>query len=131
MCHRSVTPTLCHTFIDTHDFSGNKLCILNLIGFLVIFSRVQERAAVIQRAQLQPVELMSEEDAEMVKTGLRAMFEKHDVDGNGVLDRTEFRKCLSETELGLERRDIQALMALADANEDGGVDYEEFIELSR
>ena len=56
---------------------------------------------------------------------------KHDVDGNGVLDRTEFRKCLSETELGLERRDIQALMAAADANEDGGVDYAEFIALSQ
>ena len=114
--------------VDYVEFSRHAAAV---IANLFDPRQLQERAKVVKRADLQPVQLMSPDDQRLVEEGLRRMFQKNDVDGNGVLDRVEFRKCLQETELGLERRDIKMLMAAADENGDGFIDYDEFIDLSR
>jgi len=59
-----------------------------------------------------------------------AVFQGYDADGNGTLDPNEFRKCLNETQIlgrPLAANEVQAIMVGIDENDDGRVDYEEFI----
>jgi hypothetical protein len=50
-------------------------------------------------------------------------------DGNGVLDRAEFKACLMSADLGLTRKEINLLLTEADDNGDGVVEYDEFVPL--
>jgi len=59
-----------------------------------------------------------------------AVFQGYDADGNGHLDPSEFRKCLNETQIlgrPLDPKEVQSIMVGIDENEDGRIDYEEFI----
>ena len=58
---------------------------------------------------------------------LTQLFLKGDNDGNGVLDKKEFKKLLQGCELGLSASDIKVLYTQADVNDDGCVEYREFI----
>jgi len=69
---------------------------------------------------------MTQEELEGLMTDI---FKQFDSDGNGVLDRKEFKACLKSAKLGLTRKDINALLTEADENSDGGVSYEEFTPL--
>ena len=57
------------------------------------------------------------------------LFQRADSNGNGVLSRSEFKNCLQSADLGLTKKDINALLTLADENEDGVVDYKEFMPI--
>lgn len=61
---------------------------------------------------------------------LRQLFADHDVDGNGHLDHKEFRALLNSANLGLSSKEVKRLMAEADENEDGRIEYAEFIPLA-
>ena len=58
---------------------------------------------------------------------LMEMFKQADKDGNGVLDRKEFRDCMRAADLGLRRKDINAIAAQTDVNGDGMIEYAEFL----
>merc|ERR1711865_120193 len=58
---------------------------------------------------------------------LMEMFKQADKDGNGVLDRKEFRDCMKAADLGLRRKDINAIASQTDVDDDGNITYEEFI----
>jgi Ca2+-binding EF-hand superfamily protein len=58
---------------------------------------------------------------------LMEMFKQADKDSNGVLDRKEFRDCMRAADLGLRRKDINAIAAQTDVDDDGNISYEEFI----
>ena len=60
---------------------------------------------------------------------MKTVFTKADSDGNGVLDRKEFKKCLKAAELGLTKKDINILLSETDVDGDGMVTYEEFVPL--
>jgi len=60
---------------------------------------------------------------------IKEVFRKADVNGDGHLTMQEFHKCIKEADLGLKRREINALMHRVDADEDGKVTYEEFAPL--
>lgn len=59
-------------------------------------------------------------------------FKDADADGNGVLDRSEFKLVFVnlKDELGLNDKDILKIMAEADENEDGQIEYEEFLPIA-
>ena len=61
----------------------------------------------------------------------QAMFKQADTDGSGVLSRQQFSTCLRNTELGLSRKEINALMGEADSNHDGVVSYDEVRDRER
>ena len=63
---------------------------------------------------------------ELVET-LTQLFLRGDKDGNGVLDAKEFKKLLTEADLGLSQKEIKLLYTQADVNADGCVEYREFI----
>jgi len=57
------------------------------------------------------------------------IFQRSDVDGSGALSRREFRECLKAAELGLTRKEVNAILSEVDENHDGEVSYEEFIPI--
>jgi len=67
---------------------------------------------------------MSEEDLVQYLTNL---FVQSDGDGNGVLDRAEFKRLMQGADLGLSAKQIKLLYSQADINEDGTIEYREFI----
>jgi len=61
---------------------------------------------------------------------LKQLFAEHDVDGNGALDHKEFRSLLESAALGLSAKEVKRIMAEADENEDGRIEYAEFIPIA-
>ena len=57
------------------------------------------------------------------------IFQRADIDGSGSLDRNEFRECLKAAELGLTRKEVNAILSEVDENQDGNVSYTEFMPL--
>ena len=57
------------------------------------------------------------------------LFKGADNDGNGYLDRREFKTVMSSAELDLSPRDIRQIMAQCDENGDGVIEYREFLPL--
>jgi len=61
------------------------------------------------------------------------LFATYDADNNGTLDPSEFKKCLNETGLlgrPLNAKEVQAVMLGIDENDDGRIDYEEFVNFT-
>mmetsp|Transcript_7630 Transcript_7630/g.18250 ORF Transcript_7630/g.18250 Transcript_7630/m.18250 type:complete len:458 (-) Transcript_7630:73-1446(-) len=66
---------------------------------------------------------------EELRERITSIFLEADVDGNGFLDHKEFKEVVRRftTELGLEVSDMRRIMAEADENEDGAIEYHEFV----
>jgi Ca2+-binding EF-hand superfamily protein len=60
---------------------------------------------------------------------LEDLFKRADTDGSGYLSRSEFHQCLKEADLGLTRKEINAIMSEIDVDGDEKVSYEEFVPL--
>merc|ERR1712072_1101365 len=54
------------------------------------------------------------------------MFEEIDVENTGMLSRANFVQALQAMELGLTRRELNAIMFQVDVDQDGFVSYREF-----
>jgi len=55
------------------------------------------------------------------------VFAEFDEDGNGTITNVEFRNAIRKLNIGLTSRDIDQLMAKMDTNQDGLIDYYEFL----
>jgi len=58
------------------------------------------------------------------------LFKNADVDGSGELSMQEFKDLIKIANLGLSDADLTRLMAEADVNHDGKIDYGEFVPLA-
>lgn len=58
---------------------------------------------------------------------LHDIFYEFDEDGNGYITSVEFRNAIRKLGIGLTSRDIDQLMAKIDTNQDGRIDYYEFM----
>mmetsp|Transcript_12555 Transcript_12555/g.34323 ORF Transcript_12555/g.34323 Transcript_12555/m.34323 type:complete len:457 (-) Transcript_12555:138-1508(-) len=69
---------------------------------------------------------------EELRERITAIFLDADVDNNGFLDHREFKEVLRRfgTDLGLQVTDMRRLMAEADENADGCIEYHEFVPLA-
>ena len=67
---------------------------------------------------------MSEED---LVEELTTMFLQADVDGNGVLDKKEFKSLMLNADLGLSKQQIKLLYSQADLQDNASIQYREFI----
>lgn len=56
-----------------------------------------------------------------------SMFERMDEDRSGILNKQEFVAALTSMELGLTRREINAIMFQVDQDRDGNISYREFV----
>lgn len=67
----------------------------------------------------------SRENAQAANS-IKAIFQKYDADGNGIICRSEMRDVL--TNLGIKQQYMNPLMNAIDVNGDGLIDYKEFVE---
>ena len=66
---------------------------------------------------------------EEVEAIMADIFRKADADGSGALSVTEFHKCCKDADIGLTRKEVNALMAMCDVDGDGQITYDEFVPL--
>jgi len=57
------------------------------------------------------------------------MFLRYDQDQSGYLDRKEFKECMGSADLGLSKKETRRIMSEADENEDGVLEYREFVPI--
>jgi Ca2+-binding EF-hand superfamily protein len=74
-----------------------------------------------------PMERLSPEQMEQV---LVQLFREADVDGNNVLSLPEFKSVMEKANLGLDEKQMKLLMAEADSDCNGAIDYFEFVPLA-
>lgn len=55
------------------------------------------------------------------------IFKRMDSDGNGVISQVEFRNAIKQLKLGLKSTEIDQLMSRIDTNNDGKIDWKEFM----
>ena len=66
--------------------------------------------------------LSAEELEELGRT-----FDHFDADGNGVIDRNEFRALLQTLDPAFSEEDVLMGLKVLDANENGVIDWDEFV----
>lgn len=97
------------------QFDQNGDGTIDLEEFLQHISQGTKRD-VIQKALIQ-------------RNGIRQLFNKYDKDGNGKITRDEFRKIAEDKfQAKLTPKQIDDLMKQADYNNDGTLDYEEYVK---
>ena len=70
------------------------------------------------------------EDNRKAQERLRASFDEKDLDGNGFIDRKEMAKALVASGIIATEKTVLGLMNSIDTNQDGVVDYDEFVAFS-
>jgi calmodulin len=63
------------------------------------------------------------------EAAMRRVFEMFDKDGNGSIDRDELRQVFAELGNYFPESEMQRMMAIADADDSGSLEYEEFINI--
>jgi Ca2+-binding EF-hand superfamily protein len=78
-----------------------------------------------------PIHMKKRVPADFRET-IKGMFRRADLDKSGFLDRRELKSVFIQLreDLGLSDSDIRLLMAEADENDDGVIDYEEFCHIA-
>lgn len=61
--------------------------------------------------------------------GLRYSFDQYDTDGDGYLTAEDFQRVSEEHGEALTEQQAEAMIKMADANDDGRVSFEEFCEI--
>ena len=92
-------------------------------------AREARAAATAARREQAVFELVKGLEKGELEAKMRRVFQHFDRDGNGTLDRNEFKRCLGAAQLGFTKKEINLLLSAIDVNEDGTVDYNEFIPL--
>jgi len=67
---------------------------------------------------------------EEMEAYLKSVFEQADVNNDGFLDHTEFKALLRNADLGLSNSEIRRVLAEADEDEDGMINYHEFVPVA-
>ena len=62
---------------------------------------------------------------------LRSAFNYFDKDNSGTISKTELRECLQSDDFTLSEEQINELLNGVDANNDGQIDYQEFITMMK
>lgn len=71
-----------------------------------------------------------QDDLQSLSDFLINMFKEADVDGSGSLTFDEFQALMEQVELGISPQELRFVISEADENENGVVDYEEFVPLA-
>merc|ERR1711959_382327 len=104
---------------------------LSFDEFVLLYKEViRQQPAAIQKAN--SGRRITVEDARLAEASLRSFFDHFDVDGSGFLDMSELQEVLLATGLPDVNGDnfqsvLDEHMALADADMDGQIDFQEFV----
>jgi Ca2+-binding EF-hand superfamily protein len=80
----------------------------------------------VEEAQEHAQQLVHGMSREELQSCVQTMFEQIDVENTGMLTRVQFVQALQTMELGLTRRELNAIMFQVDEDQDGFISYREF-----
>jgi len=90
------------------------------------FSTLLEQLQASEHDDAQPGRLTPQE----MEALLKRLFHEADTDGSGALSIEEFRNVMNQADMGISKSEMRRLMAEADVNDDGEIDYTEFVPLA-
>ena len=96
-----------------HEFDYDESGTIDVHEFLLLMAKKKNRK-LIHRAIV-------------LRTRIRRTFNELDRDGNGYISKEEFKGVMRKQSVKYTERHINALMAEADKNGDGKIDYDEFV----
>lgn len=73
---------------------------------------------------------LQEEAISLLDKKLERVFNDFDVDGNGILDRSELSKAYAQAGLTVTEADLSQAIKVLDINRDGLIDFKEFKAIS-
>ncbi|XP_036215051.1 calcium-binding protein E63-1 isoform X3 [Bactrocera oleae] len=124
----NVRDEIIHDLIREASHSGNGL--INEAEFLQWVGRIQALRDEQQQQQQQQEENASKpEENDDVTEDLIAAFRVFDRDGNGFITRDELQTAMEMIGEPLSETQLTQLLAIADLDQDGRINYEEFTRL--
>ena len=115
-------------YIDYREFVPLAVDIVQAIFAKADFQARKSQLSELAADEARDMLLHGLPRAELVSL-LEDLFKRADTDGSGYLSRSEFHVCLKEADLGLTRKEINAIMMEIDADGDDKISYEEFVPL--
>jgi Ca2+-binding EF-hand superfamily protein len=115
--------------VSTYSEDINSAEDLHAFCYSYFMEQLERRESEAYDGEGEVPERMSNDDL-IVKVG--QLFDQADQDGNGFLDRKEFKQVFVslKEELGLSNKVIKQIMAEADENDDGVIEYREFVPMA-
>jgi len=98
---------------------------IQIIQGMYAKNRLEQHVANVE-AQAEDI-LVHGMSKEELTTRIASLFERWDEDRSGVVNRKEFQDALTDMELGLTRKEINAIMFQVDQDQDGNISYKEFV----
>jgi len=102
----------------------------HMIYMLFDAEALAERSSMIRRSAITPIQLLGAPARRRIEQAIRAKLHEFDHDNDGCLSRAEFAAAMRDTALQLSGSEVELLFTRADANGDGKVDQEEFVQFS-
>lgn len=87
---------------------------------------LRQRAELIETSDLSPEVLLNGTSEDVFQKRLLTLFKSYDIEKRGELNPRQFRACLESMDLQLSPGEILSLMALADDDNNGYINFEEF-----
>ncbi|SPP85238.1 calcium-binding protein E63-1 isoform X3 [Drosophila guanche] len=123
----NVRDEIIHDLIREASHSGNGL--INEAEFLQWVGRIQALRDDQQQHDANPSNSKPLDEADDVTEDLIAAFRVFDRDGNGFITRDELQTAMEMIGEPLNEQQLEQLLAIADLDQDGRINYEEFTRL--
>jgi len=141
ICRKQATNTLAKNFVLTGELPKPEKFIPGqysaaaglekaaMEGIQETAARVEETARRLEDA-MDLMDVAESEDAAQLEELLVQIFREADVNGDGRLDVSEFRKVMATAELELSDSEVEQMLYQTDLNADGTIEYAEFVPLA-
>merc|ERR1712159_230699 len=83
----------------------------------------------MQQDDMDSAEAPTRMSPEELQEFLLKIFEEADQDGSGTLSYKEFKEVIQTSKLSFSKQEIRRMLMEADENEDGYIDYNEFLPI--
>jgi len=127
----ALSPEDQNAMVEYTDMVNLPLLFSTMIQSLTTKQPDDPHAFLIEWLEKNPIHMKKKVPVDFRNT-IKEMFRHADMDKSGYLDRRELKSVFVQlrTDLGLSDSDIRLLMAEADENDDGVIDYEEFCHVA-
>jgi len=93
------------------------------------FENLLRQGAEMQQDDLDATAMPTRMSPEELQEFLAGIFQEADQDGSGTLSYKEFKEVIQTSKLSFSKQEIRRMLMEADENEDGYVDYNEFLPI--
>jgi Ca2+-binding EF-hand superfamily protein len=115
-------------YLDHDNLHGGKVDYQELLDFMDKNEKSIELDDIESKIKAAVHAYMSSKGDKKHRVALADVFATFDLDGNGKLKRSEFKRGLKKLDINLSDSEFKALMKRVDKNHDNSIDYEEFVK---